>query len=353
MMITPEKKIMTTTVIAIIGTSGRSNTKDLSLALFESMVESAANVIKDAFGLEPANCSLVSGGAAWSDHVAVTLFLQGKVAGLTVYAPCSFQKTQFIDTGIVDWRSNPGGTANYYHRRFSKCIGRNTLDDIERAIQKGAVLDASHQGFHARNMDIATQATHMIAFSWSESGAPTDGGTLDTWKNCPLPSEKKVHVGLGRLLETKSSSSVSSFLEYRMTKRPFPYDDATMDECVAKRARLTEKLQAVNARLRALEPPKEEAAVENGPPCKDCGGLSVCRISRSAKNPDRKFWSCPAGCKSWIGWADAPVITIGTCNVCKHSRKFGATGEAIPTHVKAAIADGTYECEKCAEDGKF
>jgi len=132
-----------------------------------------------------------------------------------------------------------------------------------------------------------------------------------------------------------------------MSKRPFPYDEATMDECVAKRARLNEKLQAINARMRVLDPPR------TGPPCKECKTPSVLRVSRSKTNPNREFWSCPNMCKTWIDWVDEPVIVIGTCKTCKHGRKFGAKGDAVPDEVKAAIADGTYECEKCAEDGRF
>jgi hypothetical protein len=60
--------------------------------------------------------------------------------------------------------------------------------------------------------------------------------------------------------------------------------------------------------------------------------------------------------KSWIGWADTPEknpMMVATCNACQHSRKLGAKGEAIPAHVKKAIEDGTYECDRCVEDGKF
>lgn len=184
--------------VAIIGTAGRMNdkrNKDLTTAHFEWMVDSALKTLV-SFGLDPSETHLISGGAAWADHVAVELFLRKKVAGLTLYAPCAFAEASFVDTGSADWRTNPGKTSNYYHRLFSEKIGRNSLTEIATACARGAVLDTSGTGFHSRNSAIAARATHMIAFTWSEEGKPTDGGTLDTWKKCALAGEFKVHVSL-------------------------------------------------------------------------------------------------------------------------------------------------------------
>lgn len=187
--------------VAIIGTAGRDRAERLTPALFAGMTRAAAGIIKDTFGLDPAATTLISGGAAWADHVAVALYLEGGVAGLTLYTPCAFQdgSNGYADTGVIDWRANPGGTANYYHRRFSKCLGRNTLGELGAARERGATFDASHPGFHARNSEVARVATHMIALTWAEGATPADGGTLDTWKKCPLPADKKVHVSLGGL----------------------------------------------------------------------------------------------------------------------------------------------------------
>lgn len=135
-----------------------------------------------------------------------------------------------------------------------------------------------------------------------------------------------------------------------MSKRPFPYDDATHEECIAKRARLVEKLKAVTTRLKAFEPPEQE-----GPACKRCAGTTTLRTSNSEKNPGRKYWSCATdGFSEWVKSDAAPSGPIvGQCKTCKHARKFGVKGEPVDERVRAAINDGTYECETCVSDSAF
>lgn len=201
------KKEQQPVCVAIIGTSGRTNdtrNAGLTAAIFDQMIQEALACLQ-RWGLEPAQTHLISGGAAWSDHVAVALFLRKQVAGLTLHLPCLFAEASFTDTGSSDWRTNPGRTANYYHALFSKKLGRDTLAEIAAARQQGAVLDTSLNGFYARNSSIAAKATHMLAFSWSDSGAPTDGGTADTWKKCRLPAARKAHISLLDLCQNKES----------------------------------------------------------------------------------------------------------------------------------------------------
>jgi len=191
--------------VAIIGTAGRANdarNAQLSAALFERMVDAAAAHMA-ALGVAPLHAHVISGGAAWADHVAVALFLQRRVAALTLYAPCAYDRARgaYVDTGSGDWRTNPGRTSNYYHRAFAAKVGRDTLAEIGQAIEQGATLDTGGGGFHARNAAIAAKATHLLAFTWSADGTPTDGGTADTWRRCRLPAALKVHLCLGTLDE--------------------------------------------------------------------------------------------------------------------------------------------------------
>jgi len=132
----------------------------------------------------------------FEDHVAVAMFLQQQVAELMIYSPCNFVDSKFADVGGGDWKTNPGRSANYYHSLFSKKVGRNTLEEIALACQLGAVLDGTNFGFHARNDVVASLATHMIAFTWSNSGSPDDGGSRYTWQRCPLDPSLKVHICL-------------------------------------------------------------------------------------------------------------------------------------------------------------
>ena len=121
---------------------------------------------------------LVSGGAAWADHIAVELYLKGLAPNLTLYLPCSFENGKYKDTGVFDFKTNPGGTLNYYHSLFSKKIGRNSLDDISRAIQKGAKIEIK-EGFFARNSSVA-KSDCLLAFTFGDGPDVKPGGSLDT-----------------------------------------------------------------------------------------------------------------------------------------------------------------------------
>lgn len=159
------------------------------------MVECARRIL-DEWNLQPEDTHLVSGGAAWSDHVAVVLYLEGRAQDLTLFVPAPFVGLGlgFRDTGNWDWRSNPGKTSNYYHKSFSKTTNRDSFRELESARLRGANFDSSRSGFHQRNTEIARNSDVMIAFSWSDSEQPEDGGTADTWSK--FRGEKRRHVPL-------------------------------------------------------------------------------------------------------------------------------------------------------------
>lgn len=181
--------------VAIVGTAGRRPHGDrMTKTLFATMKLKATELLREF----DAPVELVSGGAAWSDHLAVQLFLEGRVAGLKLFLPCDWAGNGFVDTGSADWRTNPGKTSNYYHRQFSRVCGFDSLREIEQARQAGAILDSTKKGFHQRNTDVARSARVLIAFTWSETDQPADGGTLDTWQKC-LPTVRKIHVSLAPL----------------------------------------------------------------------------------------------------------------------------------------------------------
>lgn len=154
------------------------------------MVLTAANVIQVLVDREcpGAEVELVSGGAAWTDHAAVSLFLRREhllpiVSGLTIYAPCEFVDGRFKDTGVrASWK-NPGGAANYYHDEFNKHrkVIRPEDDsflEIQQAIDQGAVLIPG-AGFKSRNTDVSNVQA-LVAFTYGAEAFVKDGGTLDT-----------------------------------------------------------------------------------------------------------------------------------------------------------------------------
>ena len=69
--------------IAVIGSAGRGDdARKFCPGLFEEMVKRVSRTIKQLSGtIKPLRqkIRLVSGGAAWADHVAVALFLEGAV----------------------------------------------------------------------------------------------------------------------------------------------------------------------------------------------------------------------------------------------------------------------------------
>lgn len=172
--------------IAIIGTAGRDKTKPMTLRLWEWMLEDIYNRI-------PKGAHVVSGGAAWADHLAVALFLSGHAARLTLHLPAPFASGRFIGN-----HGSSGSAANYYHGRFSEIIGQGTLFQIAEATVAENVdgsfepATTGYSGMFARNNKVA-KATHMLAYTFGTGDVPADGGTADTWNKC---TGKRVHVPL-------------------------------------------------------------------------------------------------------------------------------------------------------------
>jgi len=161
------------------------------------MVKKARGVITELWKLKWNNVQLVSGGAAWADHVAVSLFLmyQPKVE-LQLYLPCEWdgEARTFVDDGTRNWRTNPGGTANSYHRRFSDRMGKETLHGIDSAFNLGATKQVI-PGFKARNAGPAS-SDYLLAFTWGEGDVPKDGGTKDTWDKAHQFEGTRLHIPL-------------------------------------------------------------------------------------------------------------------------------------------------------------
>lgn len=176
--------------LAIIGTAGRDKTAPMTAGLWGAMT-------RDAAGRVRAQDVLVSGGAAWADHLAVHLFLEGLCSGLELYLPAPF------DGKFCGPRSSSASAANYYHERFSLVTRSNTLSQIGEAISRGALTHAQpemagYRGMFARNALVAKAADAVLAYTFGE-GVATDSGTGNTWAQV---RGEKTHVSLDRLAET-------------------------------------------------------------------------------------------------------------------------------------------------------
>jgi hypothetical protein len=200
-----ETSILNPIRIGIIGMSGRNVEQSLlTKSLFEQMYRVMVDFIEQRWSWN--RVRLVSGGAAWSDHLAVALFLSKNPLGLTLYLPCEWIKDdhrpQFQDKGI----RSPGHIANHLHREFSKVLKRDSLSELEQARVLGAEFNTQYKGFLARNKGITSSVDVLVAFSWAKGSAPTHGGTLDTWRKCT--SKEKIHFALHTLLHHQPSSTL-------------------------------------------------------------------------------------------------------------------------------------------------
>ena len=184
------------TRVAIIGTAGRrEDGPKMTKALYESMVSYSHRFIGNLCQGDYKQVQLASGGAAWADHVAVTLFLTKKYGGLTLYLPAGLSISG--ESYFSKKHNDPASTSNYYHEQFSQKIGHNSILDIYDTYSLGAQFLINEKGFHARNKDLAKNCDVMLAFTWGESDSePKDGGTKHTWDHCICT---KYHVPLYKL----------------------------------------------------------------------------------------------------------------------------------------------------------
>lgn len=198
--------------LAIIGTAGRrDDERKLSRASFSRMC-AAAQGVWARLQMDEA----VSGGAAWSDHVLVALVLEGVIPAekATLHLPSALTAHGFHGTGP----RSPGGIATYYHKKFSRCIGQDTIQQIRTVVDMGAKAIVYPGGMMERNSGIAMACNGMddalLAFTFG-SGAPwtikehgpetqssqaglnyAGTGTRDTWNKARC---RKFHACLAPL----------------------------------------------------------------------------------------------------------------------------------------------------------
>ncbi|KAN0038797.1 hypothetical protein ACTA71_000987 [Dictyostelium dimigraforme] len=195
--------------LSVIGTAGRNKSKPLTKKHFEFMCNTLDSFLEDK-KLDLKDLIIVSGGAAGADHVAVHTFLQNKsTTKLVLYLPCEIIKAsnqcdyEYKDTGVNNWRTNPGRMSNTYHRIFQNAIGRNSINEIIQAKEAGATLDTSSNGFHDRNSKVA-KSDYIVAFTFGEGDIPEKGGTLDTWNKSKSKNKFHFTIPMDDIPESKS-----------------------------------------------------------------------------------------------------------------------------------------------------
>jgi len=180
--------------LAVIGTAGRNEDGEkLSRSIYVKMFHFAKGLIhSNTFG-ELKDLELVSGGAAWADHIAVSLH-KDMGTPLTLFLPASWDLENHCFFG------NPAAsTANYYHRKFSKKVGVDTLFGLHQAMMDTTTVTSwiNLRGFLARNLEVAGRADAVLAFTFGEGTQPKDGGTKHTWDRCE--GKLRIHVPISKL----------------------------------------------------------------------------------------------------------------------------------------------------------
>lgn len=196
--------------IAVIGSAGRQQDAGLvTLDLYRSMYRETRSAIRE-WGAVRA----VSGGAAFADHLAVSAFLYGEVRDLVLFLPAHFKNGAYVENPRL--QRDPAETSNRLHRRFRDATGIDGLAEIAEAERRGAVLRVV-PGFQNRNLDVASAATCMIAFTFGRAtfrnispqesefsdpkaaGLKMSKGTAHTWGEA-WKCTVKTHVNLNELV---------------------------------------------------------------------------------------------------------------------------------------------------------
>lgn len=205
--------------LGIIGTAGRGDDAALlNFSLYDRMYQLVERAVSDMLVLDGDMMpfTLISGGAAWSDHLAVLFFLLNRERypnmALRLELPAKFdtKRREFVSEG-----GRSASTANLYHRKMSSVLwGREndngSLDDIAAIVLLSKEPDSlitvtttpdtyGFGSFFKRNAEVARLSTCLMAFT---SGGPNgttapesgfsawsgsrirglkDGGTADTW----------------------------------------------------------------------------------------------------------------------------------------------------------------------------
>lgn len=172
-----------TQTVSIIGTANRTS-QPFDAAMYEKMIEQAMGHITGELGLSPSDVILKTGGAACGDSVAVSCFLRYPFRGLILCLPARWEGNKYALTAY-------GRRSNELHEDFTQRTGIDGLVELRRAIEgrRQAGLPPQkakvevYSGFFARNAKVA-QCSHLIAFTFSPTDTPDDGGTKRTWDQC-------------------------------------------------------------------------------------------------------------------------------------------------------------------------
>ncbi|MFC4236254.1 hypothetical protein ACFOY8_13640 [Thalassospira xianhensis] len=211
-----------TVKLGVIGSAGRrDDARRMSAELYEAMLVELEAIIASQ-GVS----HLVSGGAAFGDHLAVTMFKRGAVSELTLFLPAPFDRTKQEFLSSPRDFGGAGNTTNRYHRAFSKACDIDSLADIGSVLTK-AHINVGH-GFKDRNQMVAGDVDGLAAFTFGplrenepavRTFTPDDDG-FNSHKDAGLKDGGTAHTW-GEAWKVKSKHHINlSILEFQLANRP-------------------------------------------------------------------------------------------------------------------------------------
>nr|QBK89778.1 MAG: uncharacterized protein LCPAC101_00610 [Pithovirus LCPAC101] len=184
--------------ISIIGSAGRNDDADkLNRDIFIKMYNKANDTLNDIIKTKKIQYSdiiLRSGGAAYSDHIAVLLFLKYKKNNikLELHLPCKYIVNDTEKIIMFVGNNKTASTATKYHDDFNKKCNLNSFNEIYYALKLGATF-FEYNGFYARNKHVGN-SDYLVAFTFGKNNVPKKGGTKHTWDNSSC--KNKIHYSI-------------------------------------------------------------------------------------------------------------------------------------------------------------
>jgi len=187
---------MSTLHVGVIGSAGRKEDAiKMTQQVYQWMYRDASyRIVKFFQDSQHNKLHFHSGGAAWSDHLIVSLLKSGIGDGATLHLPTRFH------TQYAQYTDNPTGqAANYYHKQFTEKLGQDTLVGLAHFLLDPRVKNIVYRGFFKRNLGIAKASELLLAYTWAPGTRPkVKSGTAHTWDHSTAST--KTHIPLDKLV---------------------------------------------------------------------------------------------------------------------------------------------------------
>lgn len=163
----------------------------VSSKTFESISERYEDIINAASTMVNYNQTIVAGGSGLSDHVAVSLYLRGKVGRISLYLPAPFdmEKQRFVNNRY-------GALLNKLHDHFKQNTGYDSLARLADVISMndGDRVRIEVIGGYENIANAVAQSNVLISFS--NADVPESQRGLEIWNK---HKGHKVHFNVNNM----------------------------------------------------------------------------------------------------------------------------------------------------------